>query len=221
MQWRREGAWFCSLALTWALLLGTSSGVARAADDSDIPGVPLPGSVATGQLGGPIYDHVYSIDIPAQRILLVSLIGDPGTDFDLYLFNSTATTVYSTQGQGAASNGPPRACRSFLEVAPPPRRVQRSAPPWSRRTTCRVSMSCSSARTGRAGCPGRSSRRRSCGPSPTSMVRSGCGLGCGTEPVTCQGLQAPRSSWTPFPPLSLRSTRQRVALPLGFNRSSA
>ena len=106
MQWRRGGAWFCSLAVTWALLLGTSSGVARAADDSDIPGVPLPGYVATGQLGGPIYDHVYSIDIPAQRILLVSLIGDPGTDFDLYLFNSTATTVYSTQGQVATSKGP-------------------------------------------------------------------------------------------------------------------
>ena len=60
----------------------------------------------TGQLGGPIYDHVYSIDIPAQRILLISLFGDSGTDFDLYLFNSTATTVYSTQGQVATSKGP-------------------------------------------------------------------------------------------------------------------
>lgn len=105
-RWSRGGAWFCSLALTWALVLGTSSGVASAADDSNIPGIPLPGSVVTGQLGGPIYDHVYSIDIPAQRILLISLIGDPGTDFDLYLFNSSATTVYSTQGQVAASRGP-------------------------------------------------------------------------------------------------------------------
>ena len=106
LRWRRAGARFSSLALVSAFAIGTSSGVARAADDSNIPGVPLSGSVITGQLGGPIYDRVYSIDVPAQRILLISLIGESGTDFDLYLFNSTATTIYSTQGQVAVSKGP-------------------------------------------------------------------------------------------------------------------
>src|SRR3990172_10347812 len=119
MRWRRGGAWFCSLAVTLALVLGTSSGVARAADDSDIPGVPLPGSVATGQLGGPIYDHVYSIDIPAQRILLISLIGDSGTDFDLYLFNSTATTVGSTHGRGRPAHAPTQPARGAHLTLPP------------------------------------------------------------------------------------------------------
>lgn len=103
---RRAGAWLGSLGLTWVLVFAAPSAVTRAADDSNIPGVPLPASVVTGQLGGPIYDHVYSIDIPAQRVVLISLIGDPGTDFDLYLFNSSATNVQSTQGQVATSKGP-------------------------------------------------------------------------------------------------------------------
>lgn len=98
--------WLLSLTLASAFTVGGSAFDARAADDSDIPGIPLPASVVTGQLGGPIYDRVYSIDVPAQRILLISLIGDPGTDFDVYLFNSTATTVLSTQGQVATSKGP-------------------------------------------------------------------------------------------------------------------
>jgi hypothetical protein len=82
------------------------SGQVLAADDSNIPGVPFPGSPVTGLLGGPIYDHVYSIDVPPASIILLSLTGDPGTDFDLYLFNSTATTVYIPGGQVAFSTGP-------------------------------------------------------------------------------------------------------------------
>jgi hypothetical protein len=79
---------------------------ALAASDADIPGVPLPGSVVTGRLGGPIYDRVYQLDIEPNRIILLSLTGDPGTDFDLYLFDSSATTVYGGLGQVAASTGP-------------------------------------------------------------------------------------------------------------------
>lgn len=102
----RPAALALCLALVASLAQAWGIAPARGADDTNIPGVPLPGPVVTGQLGGPIYDHVYSVDIPAQRILLISLIGDPGTDFDLYLFNSTATTIYSTQGQVATSKGP-------------------------------------------------------------------------------------------------------------------
>jgi hypothetical protein len=74
--------------------------------DADIPGVPLPGPVVTGLLGGEIYDHVYSIQVPARNVLVASLTGDPGTDFDLYLFDATATTIWGTNGLVAESAGP-------------------------------------------------------------------------------------------------------------------
>jgi len=93
-------------ALTLAALLATAvwpASAARAADDSNIPGVPLPGSVVTGSLGGPIYDRVYAIDVPADRVILLALSGDAGTDFDLYLFDARATTVYGTDGLVASS----------------------------------------------------------------------------------------------------------------------
>jgi hypothetical protein len=76
---------------------------ASAIDDSNIPGVPLPGPVVTGLLGGPIYDHVYAIDVPPGRVIVLTLTGGPGTAFGLYLFNGRATTVYGTAGQVAVS----------------------------------------------------------------------------------------------------------------------
>ena len=85
--------------------LSTAALPTLAAEDSNIPGVPLPGSVVTGRLGGAIYDRVYSIDVAPNRIILMSLTGDPGTDFDLYLFDSSATSVYGGAGQVAASTG--------------------------------------------------------------------------------------------------------------------
>lgn len=75
-------------------LAGPASPVrAAAAPGADIPGVPLPGPVVTGTLGGPVYDRVYSISVAPGNVILASLTGAPGTDFDLYLFDSTATTV--------------------------------------------------------------------------------------------------------------------------------
>jgi Big-like domain-containing protein len=83
--------------------IGWPASAARGADDSNIPGIPLPDNVVTGTLGGPVYDRVYAIDVPADRVILLALSGDPGTDFDLYLFDASATTVYTTQGQVASS----------------------------------------------------------------------------------------------------------------------
>lgn len=60
----------------------------------------------TGLLGGPVYDHVYSIQVPARNVLVASLTGDPGTDFDLYLFDATATSVWKTDGLIAELTGP-------------------------------------------------------------------------------------------------------------------
>lgn len=82
--------------------------VARAATPpgSDIPGIALPGPVVSGPLGGPIYDVVYRIDVPAGHVLLVGLTGSAGTDFDLYLYAPTATTVHSLDWVLAKSTGP-------------------------------------------------------------------------------------------------------------------
>ena len=96
------------LAAVFALaLLPVGSPVARAADPSaDIPGVPLPGVIVSGHLGGSIYDVVYRIDVPAGDVVIAGLTGSAGTDFDLYLFNSSATTVVNNVGVVASSTGP-------------------------------------------------------------------------------------------------------------------
>ena len=80
--------------------------VAAAEADEQIPGVPLPGPVVTGRLGGPYYFHVYSIAVPARSIIVASLTGSGGTDFDLFLFDSSATSVWEKTGRVAESNGP-------------------------------------------------------------------------------------------------------------------
>ena len=74
----------------------------------NIPGVPLPAATVSGKLGGPIYDVVYRVDVPAGHVLLLSLSGTAGTDFDLYLFDSTATNIYAEPPVGLvkSSTGP-------------------------------------------------------------------------------------------------------------------
>ena len=96
-----------SLALALAGI-GSFAPSALAGPESNIPGIPLPGSVATGKLGGPIVDVVYQIDLPPQRVLVLSLTGSAGTDFDIYLFDSSATSVYANPlvGLVAKSTGP-------------------------------------------------------------------------------------------------------------------
>jgi hypothetical protein len=85
---------------------GTPSLVAAAEPSADIPGVPFPGAVAAGRLGGSIYDVVYRISVPAGYVMLASLTGAATTDFDMYLFDATATTVLSLAGQLTKSIGP-------------------------------------------------------------------------------------------------------------------
>lgn len=80
---------------------------AAAADGSaDIPGVPLPGPIAAGRLGGAVYDVVYRLAVEPGYVIVASLTGADGTDFDLYLFDETATTVLSTTGLLTRSAGP-------------------------------------------------------------------------------------------------------------------
>ena len=80
--------------------------VAAADGSSDIPGVPLAPGVLVGPLGGDIYDVVYQLDVAPGSVILASLSGSGATDFDLYLFDGSATTVVSNQGVVARSTGP-------------------------------------------------------------------------------------------------------------------
>jgi hypothetical protein len=85
----------------------TSPTATTAAEPSaDIPGVPLPGAVAAGRLGGAIYDVVYSVNVLPGHVIVASVTGTAGTDFDIYLFDATASTVLSTAGLLIKSNGP-------------------------------------------------------------------------------------------------------------------
>jgi hypothetical protein len=96
-----------SFALVLAGFLPLARDVRAATpSESDIPGIPLPGAVVTGQLGGPIYDVVYRVTVPAGYVLVAGLTGTAGTDFDLYLFYSGATTVVGTTGLLTKSIGP-------------------------------------------------------------------------------------------------------------------
>ncbi len=102
---RRLASIVLGAAMVGVGLAGTAR-VARADDPSDIPGIPLPGPIVTGILGGPVYDVVYQVDLAPGSIIVVSLSGSPGTDFDLYLFDASATTVVTNQGVVARSTGP-------------------------------------------------------------------------------------------------------------------
>lgn len=82
------------------------AGAAAADASSDIPGVPLPGPVAAGRLGGGIYDVVYQLSVEPGHVIVVGLSGTQGTDFDIYLFDSSATTVVSPTGLLTKSAGP-------------------------------------------------------------------------------------------------------------------
>ncbi len=99
--------YICRLAtpglLALALIVAGASpwaSVANAATppESDIPGIALPGPVVGGRLGGPIYDVVYRVEVPAGHVLVAGLTGTAGTDFDLYLFDASATTVSRADG---------------------------------------------------------------------------------------------------------------------------
>ncbi len=99
--------------LAWALagaLLAPAlhAGVVRADSSSNIPGIPLPGSTVTGSLGGAIYDVVYRVVVPAGNVLLASMTGTAGTDFDLYVFDATAVDIYANPPVGliGKSTGP-------------------------------------------------------------------------------------------------------------------
>jgi hypothetical protein len=94
-------------AILAIVLAGTAAAPTAGTDaNSDIPGLPLPGPVAAGRLGGAIYDVVYRLTVAPGHVIVASLTGTAGTDFDIYLFDDSATTVLSTVGLLTKSTGP-------------------------------------------------------------------------------------------------------------------
>jgi hypothetical protein len=95
------------IALAGTILLPASAHALSPTDNAhQIPGIAIPGGTVSGTAGGDVYDLVFRIDVPAHRVLFTQLTGDPGTDFDLYLFDSTATDIYGTTGEVGSSTGP-------------------------------------------------------------------------------------------------------------------
>lgn len=87
--------------------------------DSDIPGVPLTGSKASGTLNAANdVDDVYAVNLLKGESFTVSLSGKSGTDFDLYLYNSKAQALTETGNIVAYSEKSNTSTESLTYVAP-------------------------------------------------------------------------------------------------------
>ncbi|MGE5674701.1 MAG: S8 family serine peptidase [Mycobacterium leprae] len=79
----------------------------NSSEDGDIPGIPYPGwgQTITDELdgNGSDLDDVYRVTMRKGQQLTVELHGAAGTDFDLYVYGPTATTVNDVAGIVAAS----------------------------------------------------------------------------------------------------------------------
>ncbi len=63
----------------------------------NIPGIPLTSSTISSTIGGATYDHVYSLQVQAGTVLLLTLRGDAGAELGLYIFGEDAESVYSSE----------------------------------------------------------------------------------------------------------------------------
>jgi hypothetical protein len=86
--------------------------------DNDIPGVPFTGTSKSGTLNATSdKDDVYSMNLLKGEKVTVTLTGATGTDFDIYLYNSSATTVNSSAGIVAYSEKAGTSSETFTYVA--------------------------------------------------------------------------------------------------------
>lgn len=87
-------------------------------DDNEIPGIPFPGTSVSNTLNASTdLDDVYSMKLQKGEKVTVSLSGAKGTDFDIYLYNPSATTVNSSDGIVAYSEKIDTSSESFTYVA--------------------------------------------------------------------------------------------------------
>lgn len=75
----------------------TAASAAIGAAIDNIPGVPITSTSLASMVGGEVYDHVYSLNVEAGTVLLVTLRGEPGAELGLYLFDEDATSVYESE----------------------------------------------------------------------------------------------------------------------------
>ncbi|MDM5314933.1 S8 family serine peptidase [Fictibacillus sp. b24] len=98
-----------------------NAGVATGAVDSDgeIPGVALTTTSVSSTLDATSdKNDVYSVTLVKGEKLAVSMSGATGTDFDVYLYNSSAKTVNSSAGIVAYSEKINTSSESFSYTAP-------------------------------------------------------------------------------------------------------
>lgn len=98
-------------------LLNAGSAVNYQADN-EIPGVPFPGTKVSNTVSSSTdLNDVYSMKLLKGEKVTISLSGATGTDFDIYLYNSTAKTVNSSAGIVAYSEKPATSSESFTYIA--------------------------------------------------------------------------------------------------------
>ena len=104
-----------TMLLTAGMLAVTPS--AYALDEgAEIPGVPFVGSVVSAEVGGTIADRVYSLEVAAGTVMVVTLQGESGAELGLYLFGSEATSVVTSDV--IASSARPGASQMVRVVIP-------------------------------------------------------------------------------------------------------
>jgi subtilisin family serine protease len=87
--------------------------------DDDIPGVAFTGTKVSEKLDqNEDLDDVYAVNLIKGEKLVANLTGASGTDFDLYLYDSNATTVKSSEGILTYSEKSGTSTESITFIAP-------------------------------------------------------------------------------------------------------
>ncbi|QIZ05623.1 S8 family serine peptidase [Priestia megaterium] len=109
-------------SLTGKILTGSMARADKALvvqSDNDIPGVAFPGTSVSNTVSATTdLDDVYSINLVKGQKITVTLSGATGTDFDIYLYNSAATTVKSSANIVAYSEKAATSSETFTYTAP-------------------------------------------------------------------------------------------------------
>ncbi|WP_219838551.1 S8 family serine peptidase [Paenibacillus sp. R14(2021)] len=105
-------------SLTIKTVSGSMVNAFRALYAHDIPGVPLRDSSVTNRIDASTEpEDVYAIEMGAGEKFTLSLKGDANTDFDLYLYDSSAATVTSKLGMVASSENEGTSSESITYTA--------------------------------------------------------------------------------------------------------
>ncbi|WP_066255986.1 S8 family serine peptidase [Neobacillus drentensis] len=88
-------------------------------NDNETPGIPLENSIQNDKLDGTTdKNDVYALSLKEGEVLSLSLNGKAGTDFDLYVFNESTTSINNTNGMVAYSENAKTSNESIKFTAP-------------------------------------------------------------------------------------------------------